>query len=191
MFSVSWRPRAVLVWVPGLSRSVPRGAVFCFAAPNGPQPGEILSRSASQKTVVRFVASKQAWTGKSVWRSASREPVVRFADSSLRGTVRVTLQLSSRHQSPSQGPSVERQIVGSGLSGRSTGCRSRTMSDGSRIQINLPAQRGRPDTKLQGRCIRFLEHHDRKITIFADSGEELADALGRACVDIIAFCITR
>lgn len=85
VFSVSWRPRAVLVWVPGLSRSVPRGAVFRFAAPNGPQPGEILSRSASQKPVVRFVASKQAWTGKSVWRSASREPVVRFADSSLRG----------------------------------------------------------------------------------------------------------
>lgn len=105
VFSVSWRPRAVLVWVPGLSRSVPRGAVFCFAAPNGPQPGEILSRSASQMPVVRFVASKQAWTGKSVWRSASREPAVRFADSSLRGTVCVTRRLSSRHQLPSQDPS--------------------------------------------------------------------------------------
>ena len=122
---------------------------------------------------------------------SSASQTVRFADSSLCGTVRDTLQLSSYHQPPSQGPSVERQIVGSGFSGRSTGCRSRTMSDGSRIQINLPAQRGRPDTKLHGRCIRFLEHHDRKITIFADPGEELADALGRACVDMIAFCITR
>lgn len=65
------------------------------------------------------------------------------------------------------------------------------MSDESRIRTNLPAQRGQPDTKLHGRCIRFLEHHDRKITIFADPGEELADALGRACVDMIAFCITR
>lgn len=180
-----------MVWVPGLSRSVSRGALVRFAAPNGSESGEILSRSASQTPVVRFVASKQAWTGKSVWRSASREPVVRFADSSLRGTVRDTLQLSSRHQLPSQGPSVERRIVGSGLSGRSTGCRSRTMSDESRIQTNLPAQRGRPATKLHGRCIRFLEHHDRKITIFADPGEELADALGRACVDTIAFCLTR
>lgn len=158
------------MWVPGLSRSVLRGAIFRFAAPNGPQPGEILSRGASQTPVVRFVTSKQAWTGKSVWRSASREPVVRFADSSLRGTVRVTLQISSRHQLPSQGPSVERQIVGSGFSGRSTGCRSHKMSDESRIRTNLPVQRGRPDTKLHGRCVRFLEHHDRKITIFADPG---------------------
>ena len=122
---------------------------------------------------------------------SSASQTVRFADSSLCGTVRDTLQLSSRHQLPSQGPSVERRIVGSGFSGRSTGCRSRTMSDKSRIRTNLPAQRGRPYTKLHGRCIRFLEHHDRKITIFADPGEELADALSRACVDIIAFCITR
>lgn len=119
-------------------------AVFCFAAPNGPQPGEILSRSASQMPVVRFVASKQAWTGKSVWRSASREPVVRFADSSLRGTVCVTPQLSSYHQPPSQGPSVERRIVSSGFSGRSTGCRSRTMSDESRIRTNLPLNGASP-----------------------------------------------
>lgn len=132
VFSVSWRPRAVLVWAPGLSRSVPLGAVFCFAAPNGPQPGEILSRSASQMPVVRFVASKQAWTGKSVWRSASREPVVRFADSSL------------RRQSASQTVRFAAQFAlhCSSLRAISYHRKAHPLSDRSWVQASPAAQRG-------------------------------------------------